>query len=44
MRDRTLEVDMVGWVAQAIEFRDARIRHNQEQQRLQQLSEPVDQQ
>ena len=35
VRDRTLEVDMVGWVARAIETRDARIRQQQEQQKQQ---------
>ncbi|EKM53987.1 uncharacterized protein PHACADRAFT_257528 [Phanerochaete carnosa HHB-10118-sp] len=38
VRDRTLEVDMVGWVAKAIESRDARQRKQQEEQKHQQQS------
>ena len=47
VRDRTAEVDMVAWVAQAVEARDARIRQQQEHQNkltLQQQNEAHNQQ
>lgn len=41
VRDRTLEVDMVGWVAKAIEARDARQRKQIEEAKQQQPPPPL---
>ena len=44
VEDSTTDVDMVGWVAQAVASRDARQRRQQEEQKQQQLQSESEQQ